>query len=379
VTHRYDHRSRRIATERETWGGSAWQPAGTNRYLYDGWNVVAETRSASPANTNLYVWGLDLSSTLQGAGGIGGLLTVRKRLDDGVGLVRNLDYLHDANGNVVQEIMRNDGSIHAHYEYDSFGTTVVATGVDATDNPFRFSTKWFDNDTELGYWGYRWYSPGMGRWVSRDPLGESVSLLLFQYIANSGINQLDLLGLISLGSVKERVDKLIWTIHEKYYLCRCSRDCNGDCVNPCSWTNTYSLDNPFERQKRTERKKYVWNRTEAGKDVMEKVKKHIYDAALGEILKAIAADLGVGIPYIPDIELLAACIKYVSPPPGSFEEEKGHYYLKLAPIDWPIKSKVLNTLLPPCHCGVELTEARIETSGDEKWVEGEWNMGGITY
>ncbi|NLW49208.1 MAG: type IV secretion protein Rhs, partial [Firmicutes bacterium] len=109
VTHRYDHQSRRIATERETWGGAAWQPAGTNRYLYDGWNVVAETRSAAPANTNLYVWGLDLSGSLQGAGGIGGLLTVRKRLEDGTGIVRNYDYLFDANGNVVQEILRTDG------------------------------------------------------------------------------------------------------------------------------------------------------------------------------------------------------------------------------------------------------------------------------
>ena len=195
VTHVYDHQSRRIATAQEVWSGSAWQPSGTNRYVYDGWNLVAEVRAAAPANTNLYVWCLDLSGTLQGAGGIGGLLTVRKRLDDGVGLVRNLDYLHDANGNVVQEIMRNDGSIHAHYEYDSFGTTVVATGVDATDNPFRFSTKWFDNDTGLGYWGYRWYSPGMGRWVSRDPIGKKGGMNIYAILNNAAVCKVDILGL----------------------------------------------------------------------------------------------------------------------------------------------------------------------------------------
>lgn len=91
LTHAYDYQSRRLITAREEWNGSAWQSAGTNRYVYDGWNFVTETRATSPANTNYYVWGLDLSGTLQGAGGIGGLLTVRKRLEDGTGIVRNYD------------------------------------------------------------------------------------------------------------------------------------------------------------------------------------------------------------------------------------------------------------------------------------------------
>ena len=200
VTHQYDHQSRRIATARETWSGAAWQPAGTNRYLYDGWNLVAEVRAAAPANTNLYLWGLDLSGTLQGAGGIGGLLTVRKRLEDGTDIVRNYDFLFDANGNVVQETFRTDGAINAHYEYDPFGTAVIALRVDATDNPFRFSTKWFDNDTGLGYWGFRWYGPGMGRWLSRDPVGEMIELGLYNMVANDCVNCADLVGLQSMGS-----------------------------------------------------------------------------------------------------------------------------------------------------------------------------------
>ena len=194
LTHAYDHQSRRLATAREEWNGSAWQSAGMNRYVYDGWNVVAETRAASPANTNYYVWGLDLSGSLQGAGGIGGLLAVRKRLEDGTGLVCNFAYACDANGNVVQEIMRAGGSIYARYEYDPFGNTVVATGEDAEDNPFRFSTKWFDNDTGLGYWGYRWYSPGLGRWMSRDPLGAQGDITQ-SYVSNNPISLHDATGL----------------------------------------------------------------------------------------------------------------------------------------------------------------------------------------
>jgi len=34
------------------------------------------------------------------------------------------------------------------------------------------STKYFDDESELAYFGYRYYSPELGRWVSRDPIGE---------------------------------------------------------------------------------------------------------------------------------------------------------------------------------------------------------------
>jgi uncharacterized protein RhaS with RHS repeats len=34
------------------------------------------------------------------------------------------------------------------------------------------STKYWDVDTKLAYYGFRYFSPGMGRWMSRDPIGE---------------------------------------------------------------------------------------------------------------------------------------------------------------------------------------------------------------
>jgi RHS repeat-associated protein len=190
LTHAYDYQSRRLATAREEWNGSAWQSAGTNRYVYDGWNVVAETWAASPANTNYYVWGLDLSGTLQGAGGIGGLLATS--LDGTTAF-----YCHDANGNVGQ-LVDASSAILAHYEYSPFGETIVSTGPFAKVNPFRFSTKWFDNDTGLGDWGYRWYSPGMGRWVSRDPIGERGGINVLTAMNNNPACGSDYLGLVKV-------------------------------------------------------------------------------------------------------------------------------------------------------------------------------------
>ncbi len=39
---------------------------------------------------------------------------------------------------------------------------VSQAGDYAEDQPFRFSTKYYDVETGLGYWGYRYYSPGIG-------------------------------------------------------------------------------------------------------------------------------------------------------------------------------------------------------------------------
>ena len=42
----------------------------------------------------------------------------------------------------------------------------------ATANPFRFSTKYQDDETDLVYYGYRYYNAGTGRWYSGDPAKE---------------------------------------------------------------------------------------------------------------------------------------------------------------------------------------------------------------
>jgi RHS repeat-associated protein len=39
-------------------------------------------------------------------------------------------------------------------------------------NPFRFSTKYQDDETDLLYYGYRYYNASTGRWLSSDPLND---------------------------------------------------------------------------------------------------------------------------------------------------------------------------------------------------------------
>jgi RHS repeat-associated protein len=177
----YDAGRRKIATIA---GGT------TTLYLYNGWNRIAEYTGTTPTLAKTNLWGIDLSGTMQGAGGVGGLLSTT----DHSSSITSYFPLYDGNGNIT-EYINSVETVVAHYEYDPFGNTTVASGAKANDFDYRFSTKPIDPTTGLYYYGYRWYDPLSGRWPSRDPIEESGGLNLYGFIANDGVGKLDLLGL----------------------------------------------------------------------------------------------------------------------------------------------------------------------------------------
>jgi RHS repeat-associated protein len=61
----------------------------------------------------------------------------------------------------------------ANYEYGPFGEVIRSTGPIAKANPIRFSTKYQDDESDLLYYGYRYYKASTGSWVSRDPATET--------------------------------------------------------------------------------------------------------------------------------------------------------------------------------------------------------------
>ena len=152
---------------------------------------MIEELDGTGAVTASYVYGLDLSQSLQGAGGIGGILA---RVDHGADKVHL--YFYDGNGNVGQLLDSSDGSVAAAYEYAPFGGLTSAMGSYAEINPFRFSSKYADGVTGLYYYGYRYYSPELGRWMSRDPIGEDGGINLYGFVNNDSSNQQDFLGLL---------------------------------------------------------------------------------------------------------------------------------------------------------------------------------------
>jgi hypothetical protein len=107
IVFEYDYQGRKIA--KKVWNNTA----GTNdpivnlKYLYDGWNLIAELNGNSTNNALVrsYTWGLDASGSMQGAGGVGGLLMVNA----GSGGVHFPAY--DLNGNVMGLVNATNGNI----------------------------------------------------------------------------------------------------------------------------------------------------------------------------------------------------------------------------------------------------------------------------
>ena len=99
--------------------------------------------------------------------------------------------IYDANGDVQGLTDRNSGQITANYEYSQFGEILRSTGTYSTLNPFLYSSRYTDLESHLIYYGYRYLSPSLGRWLGRDPLGESGSLHLYSFCRNNAVNLFD--------------------------------------------------------------------------------------------------------------------------------------------------------------------------------------------
>ena len=138
-------------------------------FVYDGWNVVAILDSnAGSSLLYSFMWGLDMSGSTQGAGGVGALLSMTVYSGTNAG---TYFYCYDGNGNVVALVNAATGAIAAQYEYGPFGEVIRATGPMAKVNPFMFSTKFYDWESGVYYYGCRYYNPSTGRWPSRDCWG----------------------------------------------------------------------------------------------------------------------------------------------------------------------------------------------------------------
>ncbi|MBK8271416.1 MAG: hypothetical protein IPK83_25090 [Planctomycetes bacterium] len=226
-----------------TWGWDTESSVDDMRYIYDGWNLVIEHRLAdrhsvedfAELTTRKFAWGCDLAglnggaasgnvqSAVHGAGGIGGLLAMEDTAyEDPYADDPKYLYFFDGNGNVMQLVVFDDGGavantppplaalmydgfVFASYEYDPYGGTLLAADWLGVDNPFRFSTKFYDaqpstaaaGERGLYYYGYRYYSPRLGRWVNRDPIEEVGGFLLQGFVKNRPNGNYDALGLSS--------------------------------------------------------------------------------------------------------------------------------------------------------------------------------------
>lgn len=98
--------------------------------------------------------------------------------------------IFDAYGNVLG-YTDAQGNIVAKYAYDPFGKIVGKSGAMADDFAFRFSTKYYDAESALYYYTYRYYMPQLMRWLSEDPIAEDGGLNLYGFCGNNPVCRYD--------------------------------------------------------------------------------------------------------------------------------------------------------------------------------------------
>ena len=184
VSYAYDYRGRMVRKIISHGGTEAYVIA----YIWDNWSIIREiVREGDSATVTDNVWGLDIGSTLQGAGGVGGLLAVFR--DSTVFLPT-----YDANGNIT-EYISTKGAVAVHYAYSPFGEQLIASSPVADAFTHQFSTKPWCCVTALAEYQLRKYRPALGRWTSRDPIEEDGGANVYAYVGNQVFAYVDLFGL----------------------------------------------------------------------------------------------------------------------------------------------------------------------------------------
>jgi RHS repeat-associated protein len=200
-TYMYDGRGRLRIRQSYRWDTtySIWTLAVETRFVYDGMNLAQErTSSNNPGLT--YTRGSDFSGTMEGAGGIGGLLArTEHAASSPYQASSSASYQADGNGNIVA-MADSTPALVASYRYNPYGAVLNSSGTKAATNSMRFSSKpaWTSvsgNDTGLSYYGFRFYDHLAGRWINRDPIKERGGINIYGFVSNDPLDNWDSQGL----------------------------------------------------------------------------------------------------------------------------------------------------------------------------------------
>lgn len=190
VQYAYDVFSRRVC--REVFYAKSGLVAEYTGYIWKGWRCVGEL-SLIGSLSKAYVWGASGDGRFHFGDGNGALLWMQDFANSGVHFCH-----YDRGGNIVG-LSDPSGEQTAEYRYGVFGEMLEQKGAYADSNSFRFSTKEWDRSGMVYYFGYRYYEPTSGRWLSRDPISENGGVNLYGMVRNNPVNFVDLLGLHEKG------------------------------------------------------------------------------------------------------------------------------------------------------------------------------------
>lgn len=176
----YDMDHRRLSKTHFLEEGHNFRQTGQSIFLYDGMNEIG-----SIDETGAIVEFRALNPMRPSEQGAAVALELQGRLYAPV---------HDLRGNVQALISLASRQIEAVYGYDAFGKEEKATG--RVTNPWRFASKRLDPETDLIYYGRRYYHPHLGCWLTADPAGFTKGPNLYAFVLNNPLKNTDLYGLV---------------------------------------------------------------------------------------------------------------------------------------------------------------------------------------
>lgn len=128
----------------------------------------------------------------------------------------NVLYLHADQLGSTRLLTDPTGAVVATYTYDAYGNTTAKTGTAST--AFQFAGQYQDSETGAYYLQARYYDPGTGQFLSRDPLAD-LTRAPFNYGADSPLDIRDRSGLPGSADVS-----------------------GGASATPCSWSETVGME-----------------------------------------------------------------------------------------------------------------------------------------
>ena len=180
ATYAYDGLFRRIT---KTTGSE------TRKFYYtDSWQVAEEYVGTSSTPQRRYYWGMrEINDLIR-----------RQRYSSGTTLQDDLYALGDRM-NVVA-VVDASGAVQQRMGYSAFGTPIWLTSAWAASTNTKewnvlFHGHFLDGESGLYQMRFRYFQTGLGRWTSRDPIGETGGFNLYQAFSNDPASQKDVFGL----------------------------------------------------------------------------------------------------------------------------------------------------------------------------------------
>ena len=188
-----------------TWGGS---PVKSTEYRYNALGQRSEQieKSGTTETARYYYLYEGIQLLCRYTGGTAVVNIDRRYLSQGEqrknGSVWASHYYNRDHLGSIREVMNADGTLAARYDYDPYGrrqiryqASAYAGGCDRgyTGHITQRSAVPFQGEIVLTL--FRAYDPGLGKWLSVDPIGEEGGLNLYGYVRGNSLNLRDPYGL----------------------------------------------------------------------------------------------------------------------------------------------------------------------------------------